>query len=378
MGGDAEFRHTVHLNGADLHLNRAVTSDHCGVQRLVAVGLGQTDVVLETTGNWTEGVMHHGQGPVTGLDTRRDDPQRGHVVDLVERLLLALHLAPDAEQVLRTAADFTTLKASLSQAVVEQCDGDPQPLLPLTALAGHLLLDLPERLRLQQLERQVLQFPLEATDAQPIGQGGIDLAGLPGNALALLVFERPKGPHVVKPIRQLHQHHADVTGHRQEHSPQVLGLGLGAVVEVNATQLGDSLHQLAHFRPEMQFDLVRGDVGVFHHVMQEPGGDHAGAGADVPQQIGNGNGMNDVRVTAGPELALMQLKTEIEGRHQQRFRIRRTALPQARWNVEDALPEPLRQRNVVFVRVADRMTPQLRTTAHTRSQSTVGPGGVLW
>ena len=112
--------------------------------------------------------------------------------------------------------------------------------------------------------------------------------------------------------------------------------------------------------------------------MQEPGGDHAGAGADVPQQIGNGNGMNDVRVTAGPELALMQLKTEIEGRHQQRFRIGRTALPQARWDVEDALPEPLRQRNVVFVRVADRMTPQLRTSAHNRSRSTVSPGGVLW
>ena len=48
------------------------------------------------------------------------------------------------------------------------------------------------------------------------------------------------------------------------------------------------------------------------------------------------------------------------------------------WDVEDALPEPLRQKNVVFVRVADRMTPQLRTSAHNRSRSTVGPGGVLW
>ena len=296
----------------------------------------------------------------------------------MERLLLALHLAPDAEQVLRTTADFTTLKAGLSQAIVEQCDGDPQPLLALTALAGHLLLDLPERLRLQQLEGQVLQFPFESPDAQAVGQGGVDLAGLPGDALALLLLERPQRPHVVEPVGQFHQHHPDITGHRQKHPPQVLGLGLGAVVEVNAAQFRHPLHQLAHLRTEMQLDLVGGDVGVLHHVVQEPGRDHAGAGTDVPQQIGNGNGVNDVGITTGPELALVQLKPEIKGRHQQGFWIRRAARPQARWNVEDALAQPLRQGDRVLVRMADRMTPQLRATALHRRRSTLGPGRVLW
>ena len=51
--------------------------------------------------------MHHSQCAVAGLDTGRDDPEGRHVVDLVEGLLMPLHLAPDAVQVLRAAADLT-------------------------------------------------------------------------------------------------------------------------------------------------------------------------------------------------------------------------------------------------------------------------------
>ena len=87
----------------------------------------------------------------------------------------------------------------------------------------------------------------------------------------------------MEPIRQLHQHHSDVTGHGQEHPAQVLSLGFGAVVEVNAAQFGHTLHQLPHFGAEVLLDLVGGDIGVFHHVMQEPGRDHAGARTDIPQ-----------------------------------------------------------------------------------------------
>ena len=108
VSGDAEFRHAMHLDGADLHLDRPVAADHGRVQGLVAVRLGETDVVLETTGNRSEAVMHHRQSAIAGLDTGRDDPKSRHVIDLVEGLLVALHLAPDAVEVLRTSADLTS------------------------------------------------------------------------------------------------------------------------------------------------------------------------------------------------------------------------------------------------------------------------------
>jgi hypothetical protein len=58
--GDAELGHAVHVARADLHLHAlAVGAEHRRVQRLVAVGLGQRDVVLEAPGDRGEHPVHH-------------------------------------------------------------------------------------------------------------------------------------------------------------------------------------------------------------------------------------------------------------------------------------------------------------------------------
>ena len=89
----------MHLAGADLHFDRPMPTNHSGVQRLVAVGFGQADVVLKATWDGPEGVMHHGEGAVAGFHRWSHDPHRRHIKDFVELLLLALHLAPDAIEV---------------------------------------------------------------------------------------------------------------------------------------------------------------------------------------------------------------------------------------------------------------------------------------
>ena len=341
VGGDAEFGHLVHLSGADLHLDRPMATDHRRVQRLVAVGLGQADVVLEPAGDRPEGVVHHRQGAVAALQVGADDPQGRHVVDLVERLLLALHLAPDAIEVFGPTAHIAALQTRRHQPVAQQAGGDPQPLLPLGALGGHLLLDFAEGVGLQDLEGQVLQFPLQPSDAEAVGQGAIDLARFPGDALLLLGLERPEGAHVVEAIGQLHQHHPDVAGHGQEHAPQVLRLGFRFVGEVDASEFGDPLHQSAHLGAEMLLNLLRGDLRVLHHVVEETGGDHAGAGADVPQQIGHRHRVADVGLTAGPHLAVVELESEMEGRRQQPFGVGGAAVSGAGGHVLDAAPQPV-------------------------------------
>ena len=159
------------------------------------------------------------------------------------------------------------------------------------------------------------------------------------------------------PIRQLHQHNPNVTGHRHKHPPQIFGLCLGAVVEMNAAKFGDPLHQLSHFRAEMLLDLVERYIGVFDHIVEEARGDHRSTGSDIPQQISHGNGMNDVGVATRPELPLMQLKTEVESRHQQRFWIGRTTLASPWRHVGNALPQPLGQHNLIIVWISNRTLP---------------------
>ena len=165
----------------------------------------------------------------------------------------------------------------------------------------------------QHLEGQILQLPLEAANAEPVGQGRVNVAGFGGDALLLLRAQGTEGAHVVQPVSQLHQHHADVAGHRQKHLAQIFSLGLGSVGEMDAAQLGDALHQLPHLRAEVPFDLFEAHIGVFHHIVEETSGDDRRAGADVAQQIRHGHRMNDVGLPGGSHLLAVELVGEIKG-----------------------------------------------------------------
>ena len=126
---------------------------------------------------------------------------------------------------------------------------------------------------------------------------------------------------------------------------------------MNATELGDPLHQLTHFRAEMLLDLLEGYVGVFHHIVKETRSDHRSTGADIAQQISHRHGMNDVGIATRPELPLMQLKTEVESRHQQGFWIGRTTLTRSWRHVGNALPQPLGQDDLIVVWISNRTLP---------------------
>ncbi|MEB3242996.1 MAG: hypothetical protein VKO44_05105 [Cyanobacteriota bacterium] len=347
MGCDAEFRHLVHFAGADLHLDRPMPTDHGGVQRLVAVGLGEADVILEATGDRSEGVVHHGQGAIAALHRGANDAHRGDVVELVERLLLPLHLAPDAIEMLRPSIHLAHAEANGLQSLPQQIGGDRQPLLPLAALGGHRLLDFAIGLRFQDLEGQILQLPLEPSDAQPIGQRGVDLARFAGDALLLLGLQGSEGAHVVQAIRQFHQHHPNVAGHGQKHPPQVFRLGLGVIGEVDAAQLGHPLHQRTHLRAEMLLKLPRCHLGVLHHIVQETSGDHGRTGPDVAQQIRHRDRMDDVGLAGGPKLALVKLEGEIKGGGQQGLGVGGAAVAGTGRHVPDALLQPFRQRHAI-------------------------------
>ena len=136
------------------------------------------------------------------------------------------------------------------------------------------------------------------------------------------------------------------------------------------------LHELSHLSAEVLLDLIRRDVGVLHHVVQEAGGDDTGAGSDVPEQIRHRHRVNDVGIATGAELALVKLESEIKGRDQQGLWIRGAALADSGGNVADALTQPLRQRDGVVVRIADRMSPQFRKAAGDRNGTSIGPGHI--
>ena len=126
----------------------------------------------------------------------------------------------------------------------------------------------------------------------------------------------------------------------------------------------------------MLLDLIWGDIGVLHHIVEEAGRNHTGAGTDVAQQISNSDRMNDVGIATGPELAFMQLITEVKGRHQKGFWIGGAALANPWRDIGNALPKPLRQVDGVVVRMADGMASQFRQAANDPSRTCLGSGCV--
>ena len=107
----------------------------------------------------------------------------------------------------------------------------------------------------------------------------------------------------------------------------------------------------------MLLNLGGGDVGVLDHVVEKPGGNHAGAGADIAQQVGHRHRVNDVGLATGAHLAVVELEGEIKGGRQQGVAIGRTGGARRGEALVDAAAQPGRQGDAVGVGRTDRLGP---------------------
>ena len=103
--------------------------------------------------------------------------------------------------------------------------------LALAALLGDQPLDLVVLARMQRLEGEVLELPLDGVDTEPVGDRRVDVERLARLLDLLLLGHRRDRAHVVQPVGELDQDDPDVRGHRHHHLAVVLGLRLVARLE---------------------------------------------------------------------------------------------------------------------------------------------------
>ena len=165
----------MHGGGTNLDFkNLTRVGSHHGVQRLITVGLGLGDVVVELARQRGPHGVHHAQGGIAGTDVTDDDAQGSQVHHLLELQMLALHLAPDAVDVFGSANHLGGDVLPL-QFLLQQGDGRADALFALDAPLVQFAGDVFVNLGLHQAERQVFHLPLDLPDAQTIRQRGIDL-----------------------------------------------------------------------------------------------------------------------------------------------------------------------------------------------------------
>ena len=155
------------------------------MQRLVAVALGDGDVVLEATGTRFVEAVHLPQHPVTGIYVLHPDAEGVDIHHLMELQLFLLHLVVDGEQVLLAAADLG-IDTSLAQATLNLALDGVDDLAAVAAGAAHRFAQHAGSHRIERLEAQLFQLVLHGMNTEAVGDGGEDLEGFPGDAATLV------------------------------------------------------------------------------------------------------------------------------------------------------------------------------------------------
>ena len=300
--GDAVLRHRLHLPRSYLHVDgRGVHAHQRGVQRLVAVRLGNGDVVLEAAGHGLVEIVQHAEGAIAGvhaIDFDAEDARRG---DVGERAPLRLHLAVDGIEV-TAPRPYPGVDALAPQGAL---DGALQLRHHRVAMAVNGFRRPPDAVRAQReqrLERQFLELDAHQIHAEAVGDGGVEVQRFAGDQAALLQRHDADGAHVVQAVGELDENHAQIARRRHRHLLEVLGLRFGARLE-DRRQLGDAVDDFRHVAPEGVDERLLRHAGVFEHVVQHGGGDGLRVHAHGRQDVGDRQGMRDVAVAGAPELA---------------------------------------------------------------------------
>ena len=165
---------------------------------------------------------------------------------------------------------------------------------------------------MKDLEREVLELPLERVDTEPVRERRVDLECLLGLLHLLLLAEVLDRPHVVEAVGKLDEDDPDVLGHRDDHLPVVLRLGLLAARELDPRQLRDALDQLSDVGAELGAHLVELGLGVLDDVVQEGRGDRLLVEVELRADAGNTPGVVDELLAGSTHLPAVPLLRVLE------------------------------------------------------------------
>ena len=161
------------------------------------------------------------------------------------------------------------------------------------------------RLRLEVAERQLLELVLDLAHAEAVGDRRVDVARLLRDLDAALLGQVVQRPHVVQPVGELHQDHADVVDHRQQHLAEVLRLPLLARRERDGPQLGDPFDDVGDVGAEQLADALDRRLRVLDDVVQQAGGNRHDVELHVRQLVGHLERVDQVGLPRVADLPLV-------------------------------------------------------------------------
>ena len=236
--------------------------------------------------------MHGTERRIAILNRVDDDAHADQIVDVREIMPAHDHLLINREVVLRAAGDVC-LDVLLVEILVDLRQNLLQVHVALAGSASHQHHDLVVDLRVEHFEAQFLELRLDGVHTESVGQRGVYVEGFSRLLLGGRGFHVTPGASVVYAVGELDHQGAHVAAHG--HHEFANGFGLGGVAHFKLTQLGDAIDQTGHGVAEFGAALIQRVVGVLHRVMQQAGRHHNRPHAQIRENLGNGQRMDDVR-----------------------------------------------------------------------------------
>ena len=180
------------------------------------------------------------------------------------------------------------------------------------ALVDHRL-DLGVAARMERLEGEILELPLDRVDTEAMRERRVDLERLTRLLVLLLLAEVLDRPHVVQAVGELDEDDPRVVRHRDDHLAVVLGLSLLAALEVDPRQLRDAFDEPRDLVAELRAHLLDRRVGVLDDVVQERRGQGRVVSVQAGEDAGDAERVGDEVFSASAVLALVRAAGERVG-----------------------------------------------------------------
>ena len=221
MRRDTEFRDAVHFFRTDLNFKRLTVAGHNrGVQGLVLVGLGRSDVILDAPGDRFPLLVDSTQNGVTFLDVLYDNAHRGQIVNLFQGLTLVFNLFIDGVEVLGSAENFPFNLVRLHQ-ILDFIDDYVDKFFTFRQLRADVVRKILVRFTVEIFQAQVFEFALDLRDTQSPCQRRVNIQRFVCHTLLSFLGKEVERTHIVQTVGEFDDDNAHVLCHSNENFTEI-------------------------------------------------------------------------------------------------------------------------------------------------------------
>ena len=250
---------------------------------------------------------------------RGDHAKGDDVGHLLEADMPLLHLAPDRIGMFLTPRDLG-LDPRLRQQILDLAADRGDLVLAARGQLGEAAGDCRISLGFQLAERQQLHLAHIFIHADPLRERRVDIHRLLGDAAALVgILDEMQRAHVVQPVGELDQQHANIVRHGEQEFAQIFGRTLVFGLRLDLAELGHAVDEPADIAAEQSLNLFGRRQRVFERVVEQRGHDRFDVEMKVGQNPRDFDRMAEIGVARGAFLAAMLLHGEDIGAVQQRL-----------------------------------------------------------